>query len=307
MAPDIQRNSMELLEWLYDHQDERPSSFPVDPSSNLRRLYELVSYLADRQLVADQSTFGAADATILPDGIAAVERLRSARATPTQRARRAVMARTHLLWWLEGQNSPPNDLSGALAGLGVDDLGTSFTIEDINREVAYLEEKGLIRGLRTFQSTGLMRPALTADGRTCVTDFGGNVSEYLNAQNRGGSTTNNTFNVNGGGNNFAVGDHNTQNMTTGLDTTKVLEFARFVAEAVPALGLPADQQGALQAQVEELRVEAESHFSEPGVIRSLIDKVMTSLGAATSTALQTVATGLGDQALESIQTAITGG
>jgi hypothetical protein len=306
MAPDIQRNGMALLEWLYDHPDESLEGFPPDSSSNPRGLYDLVSYLADRRLVKDQSTFGAVRAMILPDGIAAVERLRADRATPAQRGRRANTVRTNLLWWLDGQDTPPNDISGALAGLGVDDLGTGFTIEDVNRQAAYLEEKGLISGRRTWQS-GLMRPALTAAGRTCVTDFGGNVSEYLNAQHGGGSTTTNTFNMHGGGNNVAVGDHNTQHMTTGLDTTKVLEFAQFVVEAMPAFGLPADQQGALQAQVDELRAEADSPSPEPGVIRRLIDKMLTAVGTGTSAALQTAATNLGQQALESVQTAITGG
>jgi hypothetical protein len=43
------------------------------------------------------------------------------------------------------------------------------------------------------------------------------------------------------------------------------------------------------------------------MIRGTVTRIMTALGAATSTAMQTVATGLGEQALESLQTAISSG
>ena len=306
MAPDIERHSMELLEWLYDHPEDDGGAFPVDSSSN-DDLYDLVRFLADRYLVKDVSTFGGARADICPDGTAAVQRLRARRADPAQRAHRARMVRTHLLWWLDSQDTAPANWSGALIGLGVDDLGTPFTMQDISREAAYLMDKGLISGHRPWGSDDLLRPALTHAGRTCITDFGGNVSDYLNPAHRGGNTTNNHVNVSGASNNIALGDHNTQTMTTGLDTAKVLEFAQFVSQAMPALGLPDDQQDALETQVQELQQEADSLAADPGRIRGLINRIMTGLGAATSEAIQTVAIGMGEQALESVQAGITGG
>lgn len=96
-------------------------------------------------------------------------------------------------------------------------------------------------------------------------------------------------------------------MGTGLDTTKVMEFVQFLSEAMPALGLSAEQQSALGTQVQELRQEADSPAAEPGMISSLITRIITALGPATSTAIQAAATGLGEQALESVQAAITGG
>jgi hypothetical protein len=246
MAPDIQRHSMDLLEWLYDHPDEDAAAFP--DSSSIDDLRGLVSYLADRYLVKDLTTFGGPNAEILPDGTAAVQRLRASRTDPAQRARRAATVRTRLLWWLDAHDTPPTDLSGALVELDADDLGTPFTIADISREATYLRDKGLISVHRTWQSD-FLRPALTHAGRTCITDFGGNVSDYLDRGYRGGTTTNNHVTVAGPGNNIAVGDHNTQNMTAGLDITKVLEFAQFVSEAMPALGLSPEQQTTLAAQV----------------------------------------------------------
>jgi hypothetical protein len=62
------------------------------------------------------------------DGTAAVQRLRAARTAPAQRALRATTVRTHLLWWLDAQDTPPADVTGALVGLDADELGTPFTL-----------------------------------------------------------------------------------------------------------------------------------------------------------------------------------
>lgn len=294
---------MDLLEWLHDHPGSSAAGFPSDAASPQDELRELVGYLADRRLVKDHTTFGGADAEIRPDGVAAVQRVRAARAAPAQRARRAAAVQTHLLWWLDGQDTRPASVAGALSDLGDDDLGTPYTALDVDRAASYLLDKGLITAHRSWQSE-LLRPELTHDGRTCVTDFGGNVSDYLNASARGGNTT--TTITTGSHSNIAVGNHNVQTTTTGLDTTKVLEFTQFVREAIPALGLLTERQGALAAEIQELEEEANSPTAEPGVLRGLITTIMTALGAGTSTAIQTVATGLGEQALESVQTAITG-
>lgn len=105
MARDIQRHSMDLLEWLYDHPDENASAFRGGLASN-DELRDLVRYLADRHLIKDLTTFGGPDAETLPDGSALVQRLRAARAAPAQRANRASAVRTHLLWWLDAQQTP---------------------------------------------------------------------------------------------------------------------------------------------------------------------------------------------------------
>lgn len=304
MAPGIDRRSMDLLEWLHDHPGRPVTDFPSDSSSPQDELRELIGYLADRRLVKDRTTFGGVDAEIRPDGAALVQRVRTARAAPTQRARRAAAVQTHLLWWLDSQDTRPASVADALADLRDDDLGTPFAARDIDRAAGYLFDKGLITGHRTWQSQ-LLRPELTHDGRTCVTDFGGNVSDYLNAVTLGGNTT---MNITAGShNNIAVGNHNVQTTTTGLDTAKVLEFAQFVREVIPALGLSTEQQGVLDLEVQELQDQADSPAAEPGVLRGLITKIVTALGAGTSTAIQTIATGLGEQALESVQAAITSG
>jgi hypothetical protein len=126
MARDIQRHSMDLLEWLYDHPDDDAAAFPE--SSSIDDLRALVGYLVDRYLVKDLTTFGGPNAEILPDGTAAVQRLRAARTAPAQRALRATTVRTHLLWWLDAQDTPPADVTGALVGLDADELGTPFTL-----------------------------------------------------------------------------------------------------------------------------------------------------------------------------------
>ena|SRR5260221_14206785 len=91
---------------------------------------------------------------------------------------------------------------------------------------------------------------LTDDGRDCVLDYAGRVQDYLDQQNKG--VMSGTYIGNNSGN-VAVGSTNfTQNVITGLDTSKVLEFAAAVRQALPVLGLAEDEQSALVRGVEDL-------------------------------------------------------
>jgi hypothetical protein len=145
----------------------------------------------------------------------------------------------------------------------------------------------------------MIRPELTANGRDCVVDFGGNVPDYLNRSPRGGHTTH--IKMTGSTGNITVASENVvQNVSTGLDTTKLLDFAGFVRQTLPTLGLPADQQQTLDAQAEELHQESDSPTPDRGKLRRLGDAILDGLRAAAPTVVQSTAIDLGTEALKAI-------
>jgi hypothetical protein len=85
-----------------------------------------------------------------------------------------------------------------------------------------------------------------------------------------------------------------------LDTTKLLDFAGFVGQTLPTLGLPADQQQTLDVQAEELHQESDSPTPDRGKLRRLGDAILDGLRAAAPTVVQSTAIDLGTEALKAI-------
>lgn len=101
--------------------------------------------------------------------------------------------------------------------------------------------------------------------------------------------------------NIAVASENVvQNVNAGLDTTALLDFAGFVRQTLPTLGLPPEQQHALDAQAEALHREADSPAPDRGKLRRLLDAILEGLRLATPTVVQSTAIGLGEEAVKAI-------
>lgn len=85
-------------------------------------------------------------------------------------------------------------------------------------------------------SDGWIGPRLTVDGRECITDYDGDVGEYLRDRRGGGSTTDNSTTVHiseNNGNLMVNGDRFTQYYNTGVDVAALLDFAGGVRQMLP--------------------------------------------------------------------------
>jgi hypothetical protein len=139
---------------------------------------------------------------------------------------------------------------------------------------------------------------LTDNGRDCVLDYDGRAADYLDRLSRG---TMNTTYIGSNSGNVAVGSENvTQNVTTGLDTSKLLELAAAVTQALPVLGLTPDQHSELKGYAVELHDAAAAAQPDRGKLRGLVDAVMTGLTRAATPVATAIATGLGNDALRAI-------
>jgi hypothetical protein len=150
----------------------------------------------------------------------------------------------------------------------------------------------------------MVRPQLSVAGRTCVTDFGGDVNEYLN---RGqakppvtNSTTTNNYVSDNHGNLSIAGENFSQVFNAGLDVTDVLELAGGADQLVPVLHLPADREQEIIQTAKQLHAEASGATPDRGRLRQLIDKVIEGVKEAAPTVARKTLLALGDLALRAL-------
>jgi hypothetical protein len=197
-----------LVEWVYDHADERSlgelelAPFGVDHNLDQSGLFALLRYCKDRGLLDDKfSTIGSATANLTTEGSRWVEERRWARKDPRYRA---AIARSGLLVWLwkqkhEGVHSPI-----VLEVLDAEESlleGERLTLDEIDRAAEYLSRKGLIEGVKVEESRGPVRAETTPEGDDCVEHYGGDVSEYERRHDLGGGTV---FNIGSNTGNIAA-------------------------------------------------------------------------------------------------------
>ncbi len=279
MAPDIERHSVGLLEWLHDNFGDGSTVHPITGYLTEAGLsgddgYSIVEYLADRGLATNLSSYGDPCAQITPDGMAWVQRQRAAQADPTQRVH---ALRTRMLLWLdEPDNQKVEDWSGFVASPSAVYQGVPFTQEEFAREAEYLSRKGLISAFESWSvKKGMIKPRLTDSGRDCITDHGGNVSDYLTRGRGGGNTTNNNITMTGSTGNITVGSENVvQNVN---ETQQVAPGFEAIAEAVadtlrqlPAIGLPEEDQQDAEAVANEVLAEVVRDEPNRGWIRRAV-------------------------------------
>jgi hypothetical protein len=309
VAPGIEQHSTGLLEWLYARSEDQGPDSPGDigPYLNEHGLdlhfgHMLVQYLAERGLVQNVSTLGAPDAMINANGIEAVQRLQARRSNPAERA--ATLRKWMLLWLDQHEENDENvlDWESFLTSDSINYHDKPFSRRDVTLAAEYLHHHHLITAISVAEaSDGMIHPQLTIEGHSCITDYGGNVSEYINRGQRGGNiTTNNIHMSDSTGNIVVASDNVTQNVNAGLDMTKVLDFAGFVRQTLPVLNLPDDDQQALGEQAEELHSESTASAPDRGRIRRMIDALMQGLQAAAPTVAKTMAIDLGAEAIKSI-------
>ena len=308
MDLDLEYHGTRLLEWLYNQPDYDRTYFDVAEFTTAEYLREgsdraLAEHLQGQGLVkAILPLDGLPGAIISAGGIARLQGIQARRRDPAFRPR---TLQQRMLQWLYRYEQvvgmdgmAPPDWTGFLDSDGARFLGERFNLAEVEQAASYLGGRNLITAFSIDEAgPGWVRPRLTDDGRDCVLDFSGSTSDYLNRQ-KGGSV--NTYIGNNSGN-VAVGSENlTQNVTTGLDTTKLLEFAAAVGQALTVLGLTCDQQSELQGYAIELQAAANASEPDKGKLRALIDAIMTGLMKAATPLATGIATGLGNDAIRSI-------
>jgi hypothetical protein len=301
----IETESARLLDWLYgqpltpvyyDVNDYvRDKGFP-DESARL-----LVEYLARRGLVMPAIGLGdEAAAIITSEGISYVQQLRSHLDDPVKRVRQLHAAM--LLWLFEqervGQAVP--NWAGFVATAEREISSSPFTASEVDRAADYLAKKRLITGPDVDQhAVGVISPRLTHTGQDCVVDYGGDVAEYSKGQPR--TMTTNYNHVAGNSNNVMVGsDNSQQHVSVGVDTEALVKFATVIRDSMPALGLPTEKQEELRNQAQELDELANSTNPPKGRIRQLVDALMAGLTLAATPLAETLATGIGNDALRAL-------
>jgi hypothetical protein len=304
---DLDLHGLLLLDWLYtQNSDDRQFAIVGDfvtaqnLPDNSDRL--LAQHLKLRGFVESPALMGGpAFAMLTTEGINYIQKIRAKRVDHAERIR---TLRQALLTWLysqERQGIATGDWNGFVNGPDAHFYGDPFTETDIVTAVGDLSAKNLISGIDIDQlGPAMVKPRLTVDGRSCVIDYESDVSEYLKRQ-QGGSTNITMTNVQG--QTVIASDNVTQTMTTGVDVSKLLDFAGFVRQVAPTLGLDEADQADLRNQAEQLHDAASSSNPDRGRLRRLLDAVMQGLLKAAPSVVTTAANDMGHEAIK----AITGG
>lgn len=297
---DIEIEALRLVEWLARRPQGRyvpVSEFLASRGLPLGSDQLLRDYLLSRGWAKDASDMDAVDLMVSATGLAYVQAVQAERSNPAKRAR--ALQRQMLQWLYEhNPNDPPNDWSGFLASGRFTMLGQEFTEGEVAAAAEYLTNRQLVAGSSVEEALpGTFYPRLTADGYDCVTDYEGNVSDYLSRHKVQGATNIHMSGIQG---NTVIGNSNIVQNASGLDASKLLDFAKFVRQVAPTLDLEEEQQRNLKDQANQLVEAAAAPEPERGKLRRLGDSLMAGLAAAAPSVVSSTAIAMGEEALKAI-------
>jgi hypothetical protein len=273
----------QLVDWVYEQaggvvtESVPIMAFTESVGLNSDGAYTLLRYCRDEGLLDDRTSgMGNPCALLTSYGMADVLARRKRRVDPAQRAR---ACRTALLRWFYDQRIAQvhmpiteefaQDASKVWEGI-------QFTDIEIQDAAEYLSDKALIDGVSVPELRGPVRAQITTEGIDCVTDWDGNVAEYLRDQRGYGPTINHgpEFHGRAQGQHFAWGNRDvTQHQVSEQVAPGFEPLAEAVAEILkqlPAFGLdPDDQQDAEEAAGEVLG-EVTQPRPEPRRVRKMV-------------------------------------
>jgi hypothetical protein len=196
-----------------------------------------------------------------PDESAAA-RLARTRGDP---AVRAIAVRSGLLRWIYEQHHtgvrvPFSDSEYGWLATGQYQIESDrFTDREVRVAADYLVDKGLVEVVPGRRS-GVRGLRITKAGSDCVVDHGGDISHYLKAQRRGGTSISiGTINSHGGA--VGIGDH--VNQSVGIEPAAMAGFVQALIGALPDLQLDPAQRAWAQASLEEVQREVERADPDP--------------------------------------------
>ncbi|MGX4695544.1 hypothetical protein [Streptomyces sp. JNUCC 63] len=259
-----------LVEWVYEQAGENPLAassilpFAHERGMTEEQAFELLRYCESKNLLDGRpSTMGDPCAQLTSYGLEVMEERLRRRSSP---AARSAAARRTLLIWLwhrkhDGTNFP-----------AVDDILTSdeslfegdrLTPSELDRAAAYLDSKGLIKGIKVSDREGPVRAEITPEGQDCVEHYDGDISAY----ERRNSSGNTTFNIGENTGNIAANSRDfTMNATTnknGIDPAAVVMLARALRQAAPVLELPEEDVIEFTQLATRLETEATNGSPDP--------------------------------------------
>jgi hypothetical protein len=313
MATEIEEHAGDLLEQLYEcHKadgDMRAAfraylgrgELDTEYGETLIRLLETDGY------VGAFRTLGGSIPSITARGIQAVQQVQADRADPKIRV---TNLRVAMLQWLYAQEDSDSSPASWERFIDSPDSNDGYTERQIRHAAEYLHEYGMIRAISSSkEQDGWIRPTLTVAGRTCVTDFGGDVNEYLNRGTprsvTNHSTTNTTVHITDNHGNVSVASQDfTENITnTGLDAElilNVLELAGGTHQLAPTLKLPAVDEQQLVETANELHAEASGDKPNRGRIRQLVDRIYDGVKKAAPTVAQKTLVALAEGSIKAL-------
>lgn len=186
MTTEIDAHASELLEAMYDaerdgsDQDETIATYLQRAGRDSDYGFTLVDWLVQHGMVKSHHTYRTPRGRITPHGMQAIQQLHADRASPKIRA---AILRNAMIAWLDEQEErgthPASfqDFSDSLESAGG---RGSFSEREISGAAEHLERQGLVESPQVAEfPAGWIGPRLTARGRECITDYRGDVAEYL--------------------------------------------------------------------------------------------------------------------------------
>ncbi|KXK59264.1 hypothetical protein AWW66_25275 [Micromonospora rosaria] len=264
-----------FLAWLVDQTSQPDEVVDVSAYQGTDLGYELVEACADRGWVKGLSTFGGPAAVITLAGRHVAEQYRRDLTDPVKRA---ATARTGLLRWLYAQQAAGAHYPVTTHVLQSEEsmyLGERLTEDDIDRAAAYLYEQGFIKGVRTAQTRGPVRVALTSKGEDCVEQYGGNVTAYQQGgQGRGNTNTFNFGPIINNGTMAVASEGFTQNTTVGVDQAGVAKLVQTLLDGLDKLQLTDEARTSARAELEAVQQEVQQPQPNTGRVTAGIGRAV---------------------------------
>jgi len=276
-----------VVKWLAEQQREDPRKIKLNAdvaealAANVDDVVATVDLLGDEGLCQPEDSLNPASssAILTPTGASLASSWATARAS---RRQRVPACRDALLDWLYEQTDEVADVTPFLTDVRAHFFGDQFTEAEANEAVTYLGEVGLATGVTVAEIDSLLRPKVTADGKTCVERCDSSVGAWFA---RTGSGT--TFSIsNSQGVTIASNSPGaTQTVTITTDARQqMLQTADALLATLPVLGLDPEDVDRAHDVAERLRAEAEQEESEPGRLRAVLKDARTIAVSGTGSA-----------------------
>jgi hypothetical protein len=303
-AERVEVGRIQLLYWLYTHQQERPdtvslSELLLEPPTEMtpitnfldiadasQLLHRIVSSSSDDGLikVTEASNLADAAAVITDQGRIEVERRWRRWADLHERS---AAARDAFVKWLYGKSyyshvsKVHRDITMTPAGYYE---GRQFTEDDLDNAYAYLVEAGLVTD-RSQARTLAQEPRLTEAGIDCVEHYEGSVNQYRTSAEDGKTEVH--FRDKVSGTVAWSGETITQTTVTTAATParELTALVRAIAEALPVLGLSTDEASRLGRDIQVIQGKLVNEQPDNIIVRTVMHRVLATLGRTADSSL----------------------
>jgi hypothetical protein len=295
---ELEHYAIQLLAYLYRYPQRNITGFLEASRIKRHDALTLLDHLICRKFADDTTDKGVLSASLTTAGLSFAKD----REVHLHPERRTGELRKRMLHWLSEYDvweDNVRDWSSFLGSRQVNYCGTVFTEHEVDKEARYLKEHGLIKdGSGNDVLEGRAHLRLSAQGRDCIEQFGGNVTDYLNRTY--GSTTSISMTDSVG--NIVIGDNNVcHNTASGLDTSEILAFLNGVRESLSIINYSDEEtRNYVENSAEELDKETQKPAPSAGRLRTLLSAIIERLREAAPSVIQEAVINYGEDAIKSI-------